>query len=104
VPTEVPDNARVVVDFDKKAYAKWGLGTSSAWHFLNPWALYSVYAVGKGEGIWNRPTESGSRWQTSGAWAVDTDGVVKWGGLAKAADDVPDFGEALRSLELRSKL
>lgn len=76
------------------------MGASSLWHVLSPWALYSVYVLGKGEGIWNRPTESGSRWQTSGNWAVDEKGVVKWGSVAKAADDVPDFEEALKVLKV----
>ncbi|PBP28746.1 hypothetical protein BUE80_DR000275, partial [Diplocarpon rosae] len=33
--------------------------------------LWEAYALGKREGIWNRPTESGSRWQTAGSFAVD---------------------------------
>lgn len=72
---------------------------SSAWHVLNPWSMFSVYTLGKKEGIWNRPTESGNRWQTSGSFAVDGEGVVKWGGVAKAADDVPYFMEALMAVE-----
>lgn len=58
-----------------------------------------MYALGKGEGIWNRPTESGSRWQTAGSWAVDGEGVVRWGGLSKSADDVPTFGESVKVLK-----
>jgi hypothetical protein len=61
--------------------------------------MWSVYKLGSQEKIWNRPTESGSRWQTSGAWAVDKEGVVKWGRVSKAADDVPDFEEAVKVLE-----
>lgn len=57
-----------------------------------------MYQLGKSEGIWNRPTESGTRWQTSGSWAVDGKGVVRWGGVAKSADDVPEFGEAVKAL------
>lgn len=102
IPVEKPDNVRVIVDSEKETYMQWGLGSSSVWHFLNPMALYSVYTLGKSEGIWNRPTESGSRWQTSGAWAVDKDGIVKWGGAAKGADEIPDFLEAVRSLNVES--
>ena len=58
-----------------------------------------MYLLGKGEGIWNRPTESGSRWQTSGSWGVDREGVVRWGGVAKAADDVPTFEGAVQVLK-----
>lgn len=61
--------------------------------------MWSVYKLGKEEGIWNRPTESGSRWQMSGAFAVDGEGVVRWGGAAELADWIPDFGEGVRSLQ-----
>lgn len=61
--------------------------------------MWSVYSLGKREGIWNRPTESGTRWQMAGSWAVDGEGVVRWGGVAKAADDVPDFKQAVVVLE-----
>lgn len=55
--------------------------------------------MGKKEGIWSRPTESGTRWQMSGSWAVDGKGVVRWGRLAKGADDVMDFSEGVKVLE-----
>ena len=48
---------------------------------------------------WNRPTESGSRWQTSGSFAVDRNGVVKWGGAAVRADWIPDFEDAVKASE-----
>ncbi|PQE05432.1 Thioredoxin-like fold protein [Rutstroemia sp. NJR-2017a BVV2] len=92
-------SVEVIVDESRELYAQWGLGTSSAWHVLNPWSLWGAYSLGKGEGIWNRPTESGTRWQTAGSWAVDGEGVVRWGGAAKAADEVQDFKEAVRVLE-----
>ena len=47
---------------------------------------------------WNRPTESGSRWQTSGSFAVDRNGVVRWGGAAERADWIPDFEEAVKTV------
>ena len=93
----------VVVDEARNAYAAWGLGTSSTWHAYNPWAVYNTFALGKKEGIWNRPTESGSRWQTGGAFAVDKKGIVQWSKAASAADDIPDLQEALRSLGLKPK-
>lgn len=46
----------------------------------------------------NRPTESGSRWQKSGSFAVDKTGVVKWGGAAERADWIPDFEEAVKAV------
>jgi hypothetical protein len=46
----------------------------------------------------NRNAESGSRWQIGGAFGVDAEGIVRWGGPAASADDVPDFKGALRAL------
>jgi hypothetical protein len=89
---------KVIVDAEREIYAQWGLGSSSAWHVLNPWSMYSVYKLGKKEGIWNKPTESGTRWQTSGSFAIDGEGVVRWAQVSKAADDIPDFREALKSV------
>lgn len=42
------------------------LGVSSAWHIFSPWTIASEVSLVRGEGIWSRPTESGSRWQTAG--------------------------------------
>ena len=92
-------NVRVIVDEEREIYAKWGLGVSSLWHVLSPWSMWSVFRLGREEGIWNRPTESGSRWQESGAFAVDGEGVVRWAGRAESADWIPDFEEGLKALE-----
>lgn len=80
-------------------FARWGLGMSSLWHVLNPWSLWSVYRLGKEEGIWNRPTESGSRWQTAGSFAIDREGNVKWGRVAQSADEIPKFEDAVKAIE-----
>lgn len=64
---------------------------------LDPRALGQVFQLGR-EGITNRPTESGSRWQTSGTYAVGGDRRVRWGGPAARSDDVPDFEEVVRKL------
>jgi len=92
-------NLRVVVDDKLEVYAQWGLGSATYWHVLNPWSLYEVARLRGEEGIVNRPTESGSRWQRSGFFAVDGTGVVRWGRAADKADDIPDFEEAARALE-----
>jgi hypothetical protein len=89
---------QVVVDAERELYAQWGLGVSSAWHVLNPWSMYSLYKLGSTEKIWNKPTESGNRWQSAGSFAVDDKGAVRWTRAAKAADDIPDFNEALKAL------
>jgi hypothetical protein len=88
----------VIVDADRELYAQWGLGISNLWHVLNPWSLYSVFRLARQEKITNRPTESGNRWQTSGSFAVEAEGVVRWSKVANAADEIPDFDEALKAL------
>ena len=88
----------MVVDEGRDLYAAWGLGISSTWHVFSPRAVYATYALGRDEGIWNRPTESGSRWQTGGAFAVDVAGVVRWAHIASAIDDVPDLEAAAKLL------
>ncbi|KAJ5475248.1 hypothetical protein N7539_008314 [Penicillium diatomitis] len=54
----------VLVDNERQMYAKWGLGVSSWGHVLSPAGLMGIWMLGKEKGIWNRPTESGSWWQT----------------------------------------
>lgn len=90
---------RVIVDTDRSIYAKWGLGTTSWSHVLSPAGLYSIWKLGQERGIWNRPTESGSRWQSGGSWAVDGRGYVRWGGPAVRVDDVIDVDEAIGALK-----
>lgn len=87
------------MDANCEAYAAWGLGVSGYAHALSPWSLYEVWKLGREEGIWNRPTESGSRWQISGSYAVDAEGMVRWGGPAERADEIPDLEAAVRSLK-----
>ncbi|KAF2445702.1 hypothetical protein P171DRAFT_484369 [Karstenula rhodostoma CBS 690.94] len=88
----------VIVDDEREIYAQWGLGVSSFWHVLNPWSLFSVYMLGRQDGIYNRPTKSGTRWQTSGSFAVDGKGKVAWSKPSASADEVPDFEDVLNSL------
>lgn len=89
-------NLQVVVDAEREAYAAWGLGTSSFWHVLG--SIPSVKKLGDEEGIWNRDTESGNRWQTGGCFGIDGKGIVKWGGADGRADDVRNFGEGVREV------
>lgn len=88
----------VIVDEERDIYSQWGLDISSTWHVFNPWSLYTVYKMGKEENIWNKPTESGNRWQTSGAFAVGADGTVRWEHVCKTADDIPDLNAAVAAL------
>ncbi|KAK5676378.1 hypothetical protein LTS10_011191 [Elasticomyces elasticus] len=86
-----PDNLRVIVDEKVEIYAAYGLGISGWGHVLSPASMYNVWQLGKSEGIWNRPTESGSRWQTAGFFAIDEEGIVRWGRAANRADEIPSF-------------
>ncbi|KAJ7698946.1 hypothetical protein B0H17DRAFT_1006385 [Mycena rosella] len=93
----------IVVDAARDEFARWGLGLSSLGHFLSPAGLWAAYRLGKTDGIWNRPTESGNRWQVSGSFAVDGGGTVRWGGAMRRADEVPDFEEAVGVLKAGAK-
>lgn len=94
-----PGSVEMIIDPDREIYAQWGLGVASFWHVLSPIGMWNVYRVGKDENIWNRPTQSGSRWQTSGSFAVDSEGYVNWGQPAPGADWIPDFEEAVGAIE-----
>jgi hypothetical protein len=89
----------VVVDDSRTTYSAWGLGPSSFMHVLNPWTFASAFKLGKEEGIWNRPTESGSRWQTAGSFGVDGKGVVRWAEVAGGAYGVQDLKWGVEVLE-----
>ncbi|KAH9812640.1 AhpC/TSA family [Teratosphaeria destructans] len=93
-----PANLSMIVDAELQLYAAWGLGPTSYGHVLSLSSLQEVWRLARDEGIANRPTESGSRWQTSGFWAIDADGITRWGRPAKSADDVPDFEQAVEAL------
>ncbi|KAJ6526773.1 hypothetical protein B0H19DRAFT_1196949, partial [Mycena capillaripes] len=77
------EGVEILVDADRTVFAQWRLGLSSFGHFLSPASL---------------PTESGNRWQTSGSFAVDHEGIVKWGRAMRRANEVPNFGEAVERL------
>lgn len=93
----------MVVDETRELYAAWGLGTSTAWHVLNPWTQWNQWQVlGKKEGVWSTAKgdggPNGTRWQEGGAWATDGKGVVRWGGPARTADDVKTLVEGCVAL------
>jgi hypothetical protein len=98
------DNVQIIVDEARAMYAVFGLGVSSWWHVLNPWSMANVFKMGREENIWNRPTESGSRWQTAGVFAVDASGIVQYSHPAQTTDDLGDLQTALASIRSVSKL
>ncbi|OAL45105.1 hypothetical protein IQ07DRAFT_591943 [Pyrenochaeta sp. DS3sAY3a] len=91
-----PDNLQIVIDIEREAYAQWGLGASGFWHVLG--SIPAVSKLANEEGIHVRHTESGSRWQTAGNFAVDGQGTVKWSRKDQRADDMPDFEEGVRAV------
>ena len=66
---------------------------------LSPWSLWGAVKLGREEGVWNRPTESGNRWQGVGWWGVDGRGNIAWGAKAQAADEIGCWEEGVRALE-----
>ena len=92
-------SVQVIVDESRQLYADWGLGPSSWSHVLSPGGLAAAYKLGKEKAIWNRPTESGSRWQTAGTFAMDRQRVVRWARKAERADEEPDWQAAIKVLK-----
>lgn len=86
------------MDPTREIYAAYGLGLSSYWHAIGPGSIYSAVQLGKSEGIWNRTVDSGTRWQTGGAFAIDRAGIVRWAAPARTASEIPDLKAALRAL------
>ncbi|KAL7626929.1 hypothetical protein AAE478_003703 [Parahypoxylon ruwenzoriense] len=94
-------NVSVVVDYERELYTQWGLGISTTWQVWNPRIVYKTLRLSKDENIWNRTTESGTRWQTSGAFSIDTDSVIRWAKVAASPDDLPDLDAALSALGIK---
>jgi peroxiredoxin len=91
-------NVEIIVDHERKLYGQYGLGVSSAWHVLSPWSMGDVFKLARNEKIVNRPTESGTRWQTAGTFAVDASGEIQYVQVATQASDNGNFEKALKSL------
>ncbi|HEY1352501.1 MAG TPA: AhpC/TSA family protein [Ktedonobacteraceae bacterium] len=84
-------------DEKRTLYATWGLGLTTASHFLGRRSLAGVLRLAR-QGIRNRHP-SGTRWQMAGTFAVDASGVVRWQHLPRHAGDLPDLGQAIEALE-----
>lgn len=88
---------RMLVDEDRSLYAEWGLGRAGWWHLLHPRVTVgSIRAMLAG---YRDRTTSGNRWQQSGLFAVDADGVVRSVHVAKTADDLPNVDVAVSFLD-----
>lgn len=114
-------NIEVVIDEDRSLYAAWGLGLGSVWYLFNPttqaqgwkekgWLGETVAGelqrrgadgpVDASEHRRDPSTAMGTKWQEAGAFAVDGQATVIWGGKATRADDMLDLEEGARLLLL----
>lgn len=84
-------------DEKRTLYAAWGLGLTTASHFLGRRSLAGVVHLAR-QGIRNRHP-SGTRWQMAGTFAVDAQGVVRWRHLPEHAGDLPNMGQAIEALQ-----
>lgn len=84
----------LVIDNELELYAVWGLGVANMRHVLNLSTVHAAILLGWREGLWDRATESGSRWQTAGAYGIDRSGYVRWVHVPRLASDLADFGDA----------
>jgi len=80
-----------VHDTDRKLYGKWGLGYSSALHFMGARSIAGVIRLWL-HGIHNRQA-SGTRWQHSGMFLI-RDAQVTWHHIPVSAEafQLPDEG------------
>ena len=85
----------LIADEPREMYTQWGLGISNAWYLLNPWTQIEA-----AKGPWGREM-SGSRWQVGGTWGIDGNGTVRWGGMAKTADEIPALEQCIQALKIR---
>jgi len=86
----------IVIDVEREIYAQWGLGISNTWYLMNPWTQIARNKLGKEDGVWARECgEEGNRWQVGGAWVTDAMGMMRWGGPAKTADEIPNLIEGV---------
>jgi alkyl-hydroperoxide reductase/thiol specific antioxidant family protein len=86
----------VLVDPGRIHYATWGLGRTSLSHFMGRRSLGDVARLAR-QGIRNRHPD-GTRWQRAGTFAVDEDGVVRFGHVPAYAGDLPDLDAAVEAL------
>ncbi|HEX8065346.1 MAG TPA: AhpC/TSA family protein [Thermoleophilaceae bacterium] len=90
------EGVRVLIDDGRVHYATWGLGRTSARHFMGRSSLSAVGRLAR-QGIRNRHPD-GTRWQSAGTFAVDGDGVVRWRHVPEHAGDLPRLDAAAAAL------
>jgi hypothetical protein len=87
---------RLLSDPSRTAYAAWGLGRTSAAHFLGTRSLGAVARLAR-QGIRNTHPH-GTRWQSAGTFALDRSSVVRWRHLPEHAGDLPALDDALAAI------
>ena len=92
-------NVDVIVDQERDLYALWGLGISTWGHVLHPRNGFNQVMLRKNEGVWGQQVGEGAcRWQLGGSYAVDTRGVVTWGGPMESVDEAIRFEDGVKTL------
>jgi AhpC/TSA antioxidant enzyme len=80
---------RLVIDEQRVAYGAWGLGRTSLRHFAGGRSLSAVADLAR-KGIRNRHPV-GTRWQSAGTFAVNSDGELVWRHIPRHAGALPDL-------------
>ena len=91
-----PGRVELLIDEGRALYGEWGLGQGTIRHFLGRRSLAEVARLSR-QGIRNRHPV-GTRWQTAGTFAVDTEGIVRFAHVPAHAGDLPDLDRALSAL------
>lgn len=77
------ENLHFYHDPERMLYGRFGLGYSSAWHFMGPASLWGVVSLWR-KGIRNRMA-SGTRWQRAGVFQV-RHGCLIWRAIPQSAE------------------
>lgn len=85
---------------DRPLAKAFGVGSLGSFGGLFSSAMFNALgALKRKSGISNRATGGGSdRWATHGAFAVDAEGIVRFGWVAKTAEEEGDFEACVASL------
>ncbi|KAL1297360.1 hypothetical protein AAFC00_004901 [Neodothiora populina] len=85
----------LIADPSRELYAAWGIGVLPWTGMVNGNVMGALKSLKESDGIDLTPTGKGSwRWQNSGGFAVDSQGVVKWRKVAVDSSDMCDYSEA----------
>lgn len=83
----LPVGSLLILDPERRIYGAWGVGYSSAAHFLGPKSLFGLLKLAP-QGIRNR-SASGTRWQRAATFIVDWQGRVIWKHMPCSAHELP---------------